>query len=303
MAAAGFRSDAMTHHLLQRKTISVLLMTPALFVLLLTLILPSAWAFVLSFFQYTLGKPMLFVGLENFRKIFFEERVFWDSLLRTIAFTVLIVGGELGLGLGFSLLLARRFPLQRLWVSIIIAPMAVSEVVGIIIWKYMLAPNYGILNYMLAQSGITPPNWFVSTEAAFLAIGLIDIWLFSPFVFAIMYPSILSIDPVLHEAASIDGASYTQRIRHIILPLVKPALITTTVFRVIFALRLFAPVWLFAQGGPAGATRVLSIYLYEQAFGYYLFGLGSAVAWVLLVITLVVSRPQMRAMRRMLVDG
>jgi len=282
---------------------SAMLMLPALAVLLVTLILPSAWAFVLSFFRYTLGKPMLFVGLDNFRSIFLEGGVFWDSLLRTVLFTVVVVCGELGLGLGFSLLLARRFPLQRLWVSIIIAPMAVSEIVGIIIWKYMLAPNFGILNYLLAQAGLVPPNWFTSAEAAFLAIGMIDIWLFSPFVFAIMYPSILSIDPVLHEAAAIDGASYVQRVRWIILPLVKPALITTTVFRVIFALRLFAPVWLFAQGGPAGATRVLSIYLYEQAFGYYQFGLGSAVAWVLLVITLIVSRPQMRAMRHMLADG
>ena len=73
---------------------------------------------------------------------------------------------------------------------------------------------------------------------------------------------------------------------------------TTLTFRVIFALRLFAPIWLFAEGGPAGATRVLSIYLYEQAFNYLHFGLGSAIAWVLLIVTMVVAMPQINVMRK-----
>jgi multiple sugar transport system permease protein len=275
-------------------------MVPALFVLLLTIIFPSLSAFVLSFFRYSLGKPMEFIGLENFRGIFAGKSVFWKSLTLTGTFTVFVVAGEIGLGTAFSLLLARRFPFQRLWVAIIIAPLAVSPVVGIIVWKYMLTPNSGMINYLIAGLGLTPPNWFVTAGAAFFAIGMIDIWMSTPFVFTILYPSILSIDPVLFEAASMDGASYIQKARFITIPLIMPAIVTTAVFRIIFTLRLFSPVWLFAQGGPAGATRVLSIYLYEQAFSYRHFGLGSAVAWVLLVITLVISIPQMKAMRRLL---
>ena len=282
------------------RDLSVLLMAPAIIILLATQVIPSLAAFALSFFKYSLGKPMQFVGLENFRQIFSGGSAFWSSLVTTGAFTAFVVTGELGLGIASSLLLARRFPLQRLWVSILIAPLAVSPVVGIIVWKYMLTPNSGMINYLISQFGLTPPNWFVTAGAAFVAIGVIDIWMSSPFVFTIVYPSILSIDPLLFEAASIDGASYAQQARFLTIPLIMPAIITTAVFRIIFALRLFAPVWLFAQGGPAGATRVLSIYLYEQAFSYRLLGLGSAVAWVLLVITLVVSQPQMAAMRRFL---
>ncbi len=284
----------------QNRKLSVFLMAPAIIILLVTQVLPSLAAFILSFFKYSLGKPMEFIGIENFRQIFAGGSAFWSSLVTTGAFTAFVVAGELGLGIASSLLLARRFPLQRLWVSILIAPLAVSPVVGIIVWKYMLTPNTGMINYLISQFGLTPPNWFVTAGAAFIAIGVIDIWMSSPFVFTIMYPSILSIDPALFEAASIDGASYLQQSRFITIPLIMPAIITTAVFRVIFTLRLFAPVWLFAQGGPAGATRVLSIYLYEQAFSYRLLGLGSAVAWVLLVITLLVSRPQMAAMRRLL---
>ena len=269
-------------------------------ILLVTLIIPSISAFILSLFKYSLGKPLEFIGIENFKQIFNKNSAFWDSLFTTAVFTFYVVAGELGLGVLFSLLLARGFFFQRFWVSIIIAPLAVSPVVGIIVWKYMLTPNTGLINYLISLAGLDPPNWFVTSGAAFFAIGLIDIWLNTPFVFTIIYPSILSIDPVLFEAASIDGASYMQKVRLITMPLIKPAIITTAVFRVIFALRLFSPVWLFAQGGPAGATRVLSIYLYEQAFSYRMFGLGSAIALILLVITLVVSRPQMVAMRRLL---
>ncbi len=281
-------------------TVSVFLMTPALLILLATLVLPSLAALVLGFFKYSLGKPMEFIGVENFRRVFEGGSVFWKSLLTTGAFTAFVVAGELGLGIAFSLLLARGFPLQRLWVSIIIAPLAVSPVVGIIVWKYMLTPNSGMINYVISRLGFTAPNWFVTAGAAFFAIGMIDIWMNTPFVFTIVYPTILAIDPVLFEAAAIDGASYTQKARFVTLPLIMPAIVTTAVFRIIFALRLFSPVWLFAQGGPAGATRVLSVFLYEQAFSYRLFGLGSAVAWVLLVITLLVSMPQMAAMRRLL---
>ena len=280
---------------------SIALLIPALMILLVTLILPSVSALVLSMFKYSLGKPLQFTGFSNFKQIFSANSAFWDSLFTTAAFTFYVVAGEMGLGILFSLLLARGFRLQRLWVSIIIAPLSVSPVVGIIVWKYMLTPNTGLINYLITQSGLTPPNWFVTAGAAFFAIGMIDIWLNTPFVFTIIYPSVLSIDPVLFEAASIDGASYLQKVRLITIPLIRPAIITTAVFRIIFALRLFSPVWLFAQGGPAGATRVLSIYLYEQAFSYRLFGLGSAIALILLVITLIVSRPQMVAMRRLLV--
>jgi multiple sugar transport system permease protein len=280
---------------------SILLLSPSLVVLFLTLLFPSFWAFILSFFDYQLGMTKEFAGFANYRKILVDGLVFWQSLLKTGIMTIFIVVGELLLGIGFALLLSRKiYRFQKLLVAIIIAPMAVSPVVGVTIWKYMLAPNFGIINYVLTLLGIQNPNWFVDPTFVFIAIGLIDIWMCSPFVFTIIYPSILSIDPTLHEAALIDGATYVQRLRYIVFPLISPAIITTTIFRIINALRLFSPVWLFAQGGPFGSSKVLSIYLYEQAFSYYRFGFGSAVAWLLLIITFVISLPQMRAMQKIL---
>jgi multiple sugar transport system permease protein len=207
-----------------------------------------------------------------------------------------MVSGEILLGLALSLLFARGFPLQRLWVSLIIVPLAASPVVAIVIWKYMFAPNFGIINYTISLFGVKAPEWFVSKVYAFLAIGIIDIWLNAPFTFTILYPAIISINPELFSAAKIDGANYVGILRYVTLPLIRPILLTVSTFRVIFVLRLFAPIWLFAGGGPGEATKVLSIYLYEKGFSYFQFGLGSSIAWILLIITMVVALPQVREM-------
>lgn len=274
------------------------LLLPASLLLLVSLILPSLWAFYLSLTEYRLGRKPVFIGFENYLKVLQDVSGFWDPVLRTLLFTAIIVLGEFILGFFFALLMARKFKFQKLWVSLLIAPMAVSPVVAIIVWKYMLAPNYGMINYLLTLLGVTPPNWFASRFFAFLAIVLIDLWLEAPFVFTLIYPALVSISPSLYEAARIDGANYVQIQRHITLPLLKPVIITTMIFRVIFGLRIFEPVWLFAGGGPLGATKVFSIYLYEQAFIYWHFGKGSAIAWLLLVITLMVAMPQIRIMQR-----
>jgi multiple sugar transport system permease protein len=277
---------------------TALLLLPALLLLFVSLILPSFWAFWLSLTEYTLGRKPKFIGLGNYLDVLKDVSGFWDPVLRTFVFTLIIVIGEFILGFLFALLLARKFKFQKLWVSLIIAPMAVSPVVAIIVWKYMMAPNYGMINYLLTVIGLGEPNWFASRGFAFLAIVLIDLWLEAPFVFTMIYPALVSISLSLFEAAKIDGANYVQIQRHITLPLLRPVIITTMVFRLIFGLRVFEPVWLFAGGGPVGATKVFSILLYEQAFVYWHFGKGSAIAWLLLVITVAIAMPQIRVMQR-----
>lgn len=280
----------------------LLLLLPGIALLLITIVLPSISALLLSFQKYTLGSQPAFIGLENYSWVLADPS-FWNAVGRTILFTAVMVGGEITLGLAFALLMAKGFPLQRLWVSLLIAPLAVSEVVAIIVWKYMFAPNFGVINYVIASLGMVPPEWFVSKVHAFIAICVIDIWLNTPFLFTILYPAIISIAPELFEAARIDGASGVRVFTRITLPLIKPILLTVSTFRVIFVLRLFTPIWLFAGGGPGEATKVLSIYLFEHGFSYYQFGRGSAVAWILLIITMLVASPQIRAMYRTMFLG
>jgi multiple sugar transport system permease protein len=274
------------------------LLLPVVLLLLVSLILPSLWALYLGFTEYRLGRTPRLIGFQNYITILRDVSGFWDPTIRTLVFTAAIVAGEFIVGFLIALLLARKFRFQKLWVSLIIAPMAVSPVVAIIIWKYMLSPNYGMINYILTSLGFPEPNWFASGGLTFFAIVMIDVWMESPFVFTMLYPALISISPSLFEAARIDGANYIQIQRHITFPLLKPVIITTMVFRVIFGLRMFEPIYLFSGGGPVGATKVFSIYLYEQAFMFWHFGKGSAIAWLLLLITTAIAMPQIRVMQR-----
>lgn len=274
------------------------LLVPLISILAFVLILPSIWAGVLSFYEYRLGTPKVFRGVENYIEIL-KNPDFLISTVRTLMFMVFSVIGGFVLGIGMSLLLVRGFKLQKLWVSLLITPYAVSSVVGVVVWKYQFNPDFGIINFALAQFGINnAPNWFIEPMASFIAILIIDIWLSTPFIITIIYPSIMSISPSLYEAAQIDGSSYYTSFRYVTIPLIKPAIVVTLTFRMIYALRIFGPIWIFNRGGPIGATKVLSIYLYEQGFLYWKFGIGSAIAILLLIVTMVVSLPQIRTMQR-----
>jgi multiple sugar transport system permease protein len=271
-----------------------LLLSASFVLLLVTFLIPTIWALFLSFTNYRMGRAKSFVGFDNYVRIFKRSPDFWASVYRTLLFTIFMVAGEFLAGFLFSLVLSRGYKFQKLLVAIVIAPIAVSPVVAMIIWKYLLAPNYGLINYILTLLGRTEPDWFTNPTLIFIIITIIDIWINAPFVFIMIYPALLSISPEIKEAAQIDGASSTQLFFHITLPSIKQVSLTAIIFRVIFALRLFENIWLFARGGPGGASRVLSIYLYEQAFTFWNFGMGSAIAWILLILTMALVIPQLK---------
>ncbi len=162
----------------------------------------------------------------------------------------------------------------------------------------MFNTDYGLINYGLSMLSIAGPNWFSNATASFAAIVIIDIWRYAPFTILILYPSITSISRELYDAAEIDGASYWQSFRRITLPLIAPAVATALTFRIIFGLRQFGPIYLFNGGGPVSATKVLSILLYEEGIVYWHFGLGSAIAVILLLVTMLFASPQIKAMQR-----
>ena len=274
------------------------LLIPSFILLTVTFFIPTIWALYLSFTNYKMGRSRDYIGLRNYIRIFTQTPDFWMSMYKTLIFTVIMVIGEFLFGLFFSLVLARGYKFQRLLVAMVIAPIAVSPVVAIIIWRYLLAPNYGIINYVLYIFGFVEPDWFANDRLVFFVISVIDIWISAPFVFIMLYPAIISINPQIREAAKIDGASSFQQLIYITLPSIKQVCLIAIIFRFIFALRLFENIWLYSKGGPAGATKVLSIYLYEQAFAFWNFGMGSAIAWILLVLTMLLVLPQMRLLLR-----
>ena len=274
-----------------------LLLIPVLTLLTVVILIPEIMAFLLSFTTYSPGDVPVYVGFKNYIEIL-KDPNFLNALINNLIFLGAIICFEFLVGFGIALLLNHGFPLQRLWVSLIIAPYAISPVVACVIWRYMLDPNYGFANYIISSLGFSPVLWFGSTATSFIAIIIVDVWKYSPFITIIAYAALVSLPIELFEVANIDGANTWQSFRFITLPLIAPALMVAIVFRVIFALREFGIIWILTQGGPGRKTEILSVYLYKETFRYHHFGRGATIAVFMLILTALLSINLVRKMYR-----
>jgi len=270
---------------------------PVVGLLVVVIVLPEIAALALSFQQYTYGQPAVWVGADNYTRLW-SDPAFWNALRNNVLFVAAAVVLELAVGLGMAVVLAQGFPLQRLWVALYLAPYAVSPVVGVITWKYMLEPDVGLVNYALAWIGLGSLGWFTSPWLAFAAVVLIEVWRYAPFVAMVCYPAILSLSPDYFDAARVDGAGPWRTFTRITLPLIRPALLVAVVFRVIFAVRTFDTIWILTKGGPVGATEVLATFLYQQGFRYWALGAAAATAWVMLALTALAAFWYLLTLRR-----
>lgn len=271
------------------------LASPVLLLLVVIIAVPSAYIFWLSFTDSSYGQAINLTGLENYATIL-TDRYFWRSFINTFVVVNVIVYGELLFGLLIALLFAGGVPLQRLMLAMVLAPYAISEVIAVISWKYMLDPDIGVLSQTLANLGVDGFNIATSRWEALLAVSVLSIWRHLPFTFIILYAAVISIPKELPDAAQVDGANAWQSFRHITLPVITPAILIALLFRYVFAFRIFAEVWLLTGGGPARLTEVLATYLYRHAFRYHEFGIASAAGWLMVIASVLISLPYLRQM-------
>lgn len=295
------RGQRKPHNALYRPGIGLLLATPVIVLLVVVIVIPELWAIVLSLTNYRPGQPIQFIGLDNYARILVDP-YFHNALVNTIKFIFFGVLLQLVIGMGFALLMARGFPLQKLWIALILAPSAMSPAILGTTWKYIFNADFGPLNYALYQLGMEPPYWFTNAGFAFAALMLVYAWNNIPQVFVFIYPALISIPDEYHEAAAIDGANKWQTFRHITFPLIVPALSIAMVFRTIVAVRAFGEILVLTNGGPFRSTEVLSIYLYKEGFVYFSWGTAAAVGWVILVITMIIAIPQIRLLARQMYE-
>ncbi|HMR33046.1 MAG TPA: sugar ABC transporter permease [Geminicoccus sp.] len=279
------------------RLVHYLMIAPVQILLLAFIFVPSLYVFWLSLSESSFGQSPEFVGLANYAAIM-ADRVFWRAFWNTFLVVNLVVYAELALGLGLALLLAGPMPGKKWIITILIAPYAITEVTVVVMWRYMLEPDVGMINYALTQIGLPQVEWGVSRYQALAVAAVIAIWQHLPFTFLILYAAVISLPEELLEAARVDGATAWQEFRHVILRLVMPALLIALLFRYIFAMRLFSEIWLLTGGGPARLTELLAVYLYRQAFRYHEFGAAAATGWTMLLLSLLVALPYLWTMYR-----
>lgn len=279
------------------RLVHYLMIAPVQLLLLAFIFVPSLYVFWLSLSESTFGQSPHFVGLANYATIM-GDRVFWRAFWNTFLVVNVVVYAELALGLGLALLLAGPMPGKKWIITILIAPYAITEVTVVVMWRYMLEPDVGMINYALMQIGLPQITWGISRYQALMVAAFIAVWQHLPFTFLILYAAVISLPEELLEAARVDGATAWQEFQHVTFRLVMPALLIALLFRYIFAMRLFSEIWLLTGGGPARLTELLAVYLYRQAFRYHEFGAAAATGWTMLLLSLIVALPYLWTMYR-----
>ena len=278
------------------------MVAPTLLLLLAFLVLPALYVGWLSLSVSTYGQAPRFVGLANYAQLF-GDPIFWRAFWNTFFVVNGVVVGELVLGLGLAVLLSGPVPAKAVVIAIVLAPYAITESSGIVMWRYMLEPDVGMVTQFLARLGVGAFDWSTNPVQTLLLASIIAIWHHLPFTFLILYAALTTVPREVLEAARIDGATAFQRFRLITLRLIMPAVMIAVLFRYIFAIRTFAEVWLLTEGGPARLSEVLAIYLYRETFKYHEFGMASATGWVMLMMSLLIALPYLRRMFREVVRG
>jgi len=277
--------------------IHVLMLTPTQLLLIGIIALPAIWIFYLSLNESSYGRTPIWVGLENYVTVL-TDRYFWRAFWNTFVVVNVVVYIELVMALGLAVIFAAGLPFRKIVLAIVLMPYAISEVVAVIIWKFLMDPAGGAIARPLAAMGLPALEWAVNPWHGLALVSLISIWLHLPFTFLILYAARLAVPADLYEAAHADGASAWQSFRYVTLPMLLPAILVALIFRYIFAFRLFAEVWLLTGGGPARMTEVLAVYLYKQGFAYNDFGRAAATGWIMVVLSGLIAALYMNQMYR-----
>lgn len=273
------------------------LLAPVHILILSVIVLPSIYVIWLSLNASSFGQEPTFVGLRNYIDTI-SDPAFRSALWNTVVLVVVAVHVELLIGLGMALLFASGLPFRRVLLVAVLAPYAVSEVIAVVMWRFLFDPDVGPVTQALLSFGLPTLDWSFEPSHAMILIALLTIWLHLPFTFIILYAARLAIPADLYEAARIDGATPWQAFRRVTLPLLGPAVIVALLFRYIFAFRIFSEVWLLTQGGPARSTEVVAVYLYQEAFSYNAFGTAAATAWIMVIVSLLLASGYIYLLRR-----
>ena len=265
-----------------------LMVSPAQALLVLVLFVPALYVFWLSLTRSTYGKSPEWVGLANYATVL-GDPYFWRALWNTAIVVNTIVFMEFALALGVAVLFAGWIPWRKWMIAMVLAPYAITEVVSVVIWKFMMDPYGGPVTNALASLGLPPLDWSVEPSHGLALVIVLSVWHHLPFTFILLYTALLGIPRDLYEAAQVDGANAWKQFVRITIPLLVPAMLVALVFRYIFAFRIFSEVWLLTGGGPARTTEVLAVYLYRHAFRYADFGAAAATGWLMLLASLLMG--------------
>ena len=277
------------------------LVAPALIVILGVTLWPILSSFVLSFFEAPTGinQVRTFVGLGNYIEML-NDKAFWETIARTLYFTVASVVLNLVLGVAIAQLIqSRPWGWKFIRFSLII-PWAVPTIVNGAMWRWIYSGDFGALNGILMQLGLIKHYipWLTLPNMAMPLVILADTWHTMPLIALILQAALAAISEELDEAAAVDGANAWQRFMKIRLPLLRPAILVALIIRTVEAFRVFDIVYIITSGGPASKTITITFLTYLFSFPYGKQGIGAALSIMISIITLIFAVIYIRILYR-----
>lgn len=259
---------------------------------------PVLAALGISLTQWDMLTPPRWVGLGNYRRMFFDMPLFWKILRNTGYYALLYIPAAVFLPLLVAVMMNQGLRGITFYRSIYFLPVVTSTVAVALVWQWLYNPEFGPINYVLDLVGINGPAWIASPQWAMPALVIMSIWQVTGYNMVIYLAGLQGIPEEFHEAASIDGASRWRRFWSITIPLISPTTFFVLVMSLIGSLQVFEQIYILTQGGPAYATLTIAFHIYQQAFQFFHMGMASSLAYVLFVIILIVTLIQFRFQRR-----
>lgn len=273
---------------LGNKKAIALFVVPAFILYTIIVMVPVIWSLYYSFFSGSPGLQWEFAGFDNYARLF-KDKNFFNALTVNFKYIAVVTVGQVGLGLLLSLMF--KFWLRRcktiirtlVFFPVVLPTVAVGQLFAKI---YEIQPNYGLLNSFLSAIGLQKlvQPWIGQASTALWCLCIMDIWVAMGFYSVIFYGALLDIPDDIMEAARIDGAGSFAMFKSILLPLLRPMIITSLVFSFSGTVKMFESSMALTNGGPGSATKSLSMYMYDVSFTYNKVGYGSVIAIVIFLI-------------------
>lgn len=283
------------------KRFDLLLIVPAVLVLATLIVGPLMYTLYLSFHSWFISSVVAprWAGVRNFVRIFNDPH-FLYSLKVTVYFTFGALILQIAIGVGLAQFLNRPFKGRSIVRSILILPMASTPVAISLIWRLMLHPTLGIVNYLLSVIGIEGKLWLTQRETVIFSLIMIDVWRWAPLIMLIALAGMTSVNPNLYEAGTIDGASRWQLFLHVTLPLIQPAVVVATMLRFMDSIKTFDMIYITTEGGPGSASRILNLYVFDLGFRYFRMGYASSLVILMTLLIMGASLLMIRLRRPVL---
>lgn len=283
------RAGGLLRFLGRRGVLPLLLLAPVLIFFIVWNVIPTLWLLGLGFYRFSLtsGHPPRFAGLYNYRSILADAGV-WIDLSRTFIFVALAVGVETVLGMALGLLFwnSHRLPGRRVALTMLFSPMVLTPVAAGTFWRLIYDPVFGVLNVGIRALGFRSVDFLGDSAVAFGAVLAVDVWMWTPFMVLMTLAALASVPKAELEAAEIDRLAWHQRLRLVVLHHGKFILMLAILLRTIDAFKTMDLIYDMTYGGPGSSTQLVAMTLYRRAFEAFNMGWSSALAVILLLISI-----------------